>query len=83
MYSYLPSMIVAMVVFLWMVAPGDLLSIGYHITEVAGYDAISARENNQIFDLVGAAMGLGIFFGVIVLPLILKIIKISLMMNFR
>ncbi len=65
MYSYLPSMIVAMVVFLWMVAPGDLLSIGYHITEVAGYDAISARENNQIFDLVGAAMGLGIFFGVI------------------
>ena len=32
MYSYLPSMIVAMVVFLWMVAPGDLLSIGYHLS---------------------------------------------------
>ncbi len=65
MYSYLPSVILAMVIFFWMVAPGDLFGVGNYIVEVTGYNALSGRENNQIFDLIGAGLGLGVFFGVI------------------
>jgi alkane 1-monooxygenase len=62
-YSYLPAMIATMAVFFWMVVPGDLLNIGRFVGEVAGYDAISNRASNQVFDLIGASIGLGLFFG--------------------
>jgi alkane 1-monooxygenase len=65
MYSYLPAVILTMVVFFWMVTPGDLFSVSKYVSEVTGYDAMTSRESNQIFDLIGAGAGLGIFFGVI------------------
>ena len=65
MYSYFPAMVITITVFLWMVAPGDLLSIGAYVGEITGYDAVLSREGNGIFDLLGACLGMGIFFGAI------------------
>ena len=65
MYSYFPVIIGAILVFIWTMAPGDLLGIGSAVTGLTGYDVLAAKAGNQIIDYVGAAWGLGLMFGVI------------------
>ena len=60
MYSYLPVIIGATLVFIWTMVPNDLLGIGAAVTSVSGYDAMAAKSGNQFFDLVGGALGLGL-----------------------
>jgi hypothetical protein len=60
MYSYLPAIVGATLVFIWTMVPNDLLGIGAAVTSVSGYDAMAAKSGNQFFDLVGGALGLGL-----------------------
>ena len=63
-YSYLPVITGAAVVFIWTMTPHDLFGIGAAVTSLTGYDALGAKAGNQFIDLVGAALGLGIMFAI-------------------
>lgn len=64
MYSYFPVIAGAAVVFVWTMAPGDVLGIGGMVAAATGYDALAAKAGNQFFDLLGGALGLGLMLAI-------------------
>ena len=64
MYSYLPVIIAAAVIFIWTMLPGDLFGIGAAVFSMTGYDAIGAKAGNQFVDLLGGALCLGSMFAI-------------------
>jgi alkane 1-monooxygenase len=60
LYSYLPVMIGAAVLFVWTMAPGDLFRVGGMVATVTGYDALAAKAGNTPIDYLGAAFGMGL-----------------------
>ena len=64
MYSYFPTIILCATTFIWTIVPTDILGIGAAVYSLTGYDALLAKSSNQIFDLIGAALGLGLMFAI-------------------
>lgn len=65
MYSYFPVIVGAAVIYVWTMAPDDILGIGSAVTTITGYDALAAKAGNQMSDFVGGALGLGLMFAII------------------
>ncbi|MCZ6893643.1 MAG: fatty acid desaturase [Gammaproteobacteria bacterium] len=65
LYSYLPVMAGAAVVFVCTMASGDLFGIGAAVTAFTGYDPLTARMINTGIDYVGAALGFGVLLAIV------------------
>ncbi|HIF09289.1 MAG TPA: hypothetical protein EYQ81_05200 [Sneathiellales bacterium] len=65
LYSYLPVMIVTAFLFVWSMTPGDLLGYGALVVGATGYDVLAAKAGSTLFDYTGAALGMGVTYGVI------------------
>ena len=64
MYSYFPMIILCASTFIWTIVPTDILEIGAAVSSLTGYDVLMAKSGNQIFDLIGGALGLGLMFAI-------------------
>jgi fatty acid desaturase len=65
LYSYLPVMMGAVVLFVWTMAPGDLFGVGAAVASYTGYDALAAKAGNTLGDFTGAALGLGLMLALV------------------
>lgn len=60
LYATLPLMLACTVAFAWMLAPTDLFGLGAAVEALTGYDALSARADNQWFHVLGGVATLGL-----------------------
>ncbi len=65
LYAALPLIFLVLFVFLWTVTDGDPLGYGAWIQSTFGYDALAARETNDIGGYVGAIFSAGLFIAVV------------------
>ncbi len=64
-YSYLPMIYLLALIFVWAVAPADVLGLSQVLGQVTGQDVLAAKANTGFFDCLGAMLGLGILMGMV------------------